>query len=302
MKLTSDLFNKAEQAIRKNGRGLDIKVFEYKFQNGSQNSVIEELKKYKNKDGGFGHGIEPDFRLKLSSPMATTVGLQYCAKVDLPADHIIYSTSINYFLQHYIEEGSFWTNVYENVKNEPHAPWWRVDKVEAPTNERWANANAEIVGYLFKFRNIVPQSILDQLNSKIISVIEESETLQGSLYNLMCWERGLEYFPENIQIILKEKIKKTYKELKPLTQEKLNEVRVFFLTKSSKDLINDDLEQDVKKLFDKEIDLLNTYDGCIPTWKWGVFEDAWENAKKEWIGKLTVDLLIALKNYDKFDF
>ncbi|MHA1983081.1 MAG: hypothetical protein ACW967_01925 [Candidatus Hodarchaeales archaeon] len=302
MKLTIDLFKKAEEAIRKNGRKLDIELFDYKFKNGSIDSVITELKKYQNEDGGFGHGIEPDFRLKSSSPMATTVGIQYCLKIGLPTDHDLYSTAIRYFLQHYIEEGSFWTNVYENVKNEPHAPWWQVDKVESPTNERWANASAEIAGFLFKFHKLVPQNLLEQLTKKIINVLEDFETIQGGLYSLMCWERGLEHFPKNIKINLKGKIKNTYKSLSPLTQEKLSEVRIFFLTKSPKDLINGELEPDVNKLFDNEIKLLKTNDGSVPTWEWGMYEEAWEKAKKEWIGKMTVDLIIALQNYSKLDF
>ncbi|MHA1991422.1 MAG: hypothetical protein ACW981_06365 [Candidatus Hodarchaeales archaeon] len=302
MKLTTDLFEKAEEAIRENGRKLDIEFFDFKFNNGSKDSVIAELKEYRNEDGGFGHGIEPDFRLKSSSPMATTVGLQYCMKIDLPTDHDIYSSAISYFLQHYIEEGSFWTNVYENVKDEPHAPWWRVDKVEAPINERWANASAEIAGYLFEFQKMVPENILEQLTVKISNVLEDSETIQGGFYNLMCWERGLNYFPEDIRLILKENIKNTYKGLAPLTQEKLNEVRIFSLTKSPTDQINHVLEDDLDQLLDTEINLLKTNDGCIPTWEWGMFEDAWEKAKKEWVGKMTVDLLIALKNYDKLDF
>jgi hypothetical protein len=302
MKLTFDLFKKSEEAIRKNGRKLDIELFDYKFKNESIDSVITELKKYQNEDGGFGHGIEPDFRLKSSSPMATTVGIQYCLKIGLRTNHDLYSTAINYFLQHYIEEGSFWTNVYENVKDEPHAPWWRVDKVEAPNGERWANASAEIAGYLFKFQKIVPQNILDQLTRKIVSVLEESDVLQGGLYNLMCWQRSLEYFPENIQSMLKNRIIKTYKELKPINQDKLNEVRIFFLTKFPNDLINHDLQQNVNSLFDNEINLLNRNEGCVPTWDWGMYEDTWEQAKKEWIGKMTVDLLIALKNYGKLDF
>jgi hypothetical protein len=302
MKFTLDLFEKAEQTIRETGRKLDIAIFDYKFKKGSLDSVITELKKFQNEDGGFGHGIEPDFRLKSSSPMATTVGIQYCLKTGLPIDHELYLSAIHYFLQHYKEDDRYWTNVYENVKEEPHAPWWRVDKVEPPNLERWANANAEISGYLFKFHEIVPKRILDQLLTKITEVLEQSDIIRGSVYNLMCFERGLEIFPENIQVILKEKIINTYKGFSPLTQEKLDEVRVFFLTKSPTDLINHALDKDVEKLLDSEIELIKTNNGCIPTWSWGMFEEAWEQAKKEWIGKMTVDLLITLKNYNKFDF
>ena len=302
MKLTYDLFNKVEQTIRENGRPLDIKVFEYKFQNKSKNAVITELKKYQNDDGGFGHGIEPDFRLKLSSPMATTVALQYCFKIDLPTDDIIYSSAIKYFLNHFKEDGCYWAGVYENVKNEPHAPWWRVDKIEPPNLENWANPSAEISGYLFKFQKLVPEKIIRQLTKKIFDVLGQSDTIPGLLYNLMCWERVLDYLPERITEILKSRIERTYNSFKPLTQDKLNEIRIFFLTKSPSDSLNHISEKEVENLLDLEINLLKANGGCIPGWNWGMFEDEWEKAKKEWIGKMTIDLLITLKNYGRFDF
>lgn len=302
MKLTIDLFNKAQRAIKENGRKVDIAFFEYKFKNGSREAVINELKKYQNEDGGFGNGIEPDFRLRASSPMATTVGLQYCLKIDLPPDDEIYSSSINYLLNHFNEKEIFWPYVYENVQDEPHAPWWNVKKVTTPTNEQWPNPSAEIAGYLFKFQNLVSKTILDKLAIKITSVLKSSAIIPGFLYNIMCYERVLEFFPLNIQSILKDKIKRTYESLNPLTQEKLGEIRVFFLTKSPTDPIYQVLKDDVNRLLDTEIYLLTVNEACIPTWKWGMFEEAWENAKKEWIGKLTIDLLITLKNYNRYDF
>ena len=40
-------------------------------------SLVNSFRKYQNKDGGFGHGLEPDIQMPQSSVLATTVGLQY---------------------------------------------------------------------------------------------------------------------------------------------------------------------------------------------------------------------------------
>ena len=50
-----------------------------------------------------------------------------------------------------------------------------------------------------------------------------------------------------------------------------------------------------------EIKLLDTHNGCIPTWEWGMYPETWEIAKKEWMGKMTVDFLTTLKNYDRIN-
>lgn len=67
----SSNFDRAKVFIKTKARGLERSLFEYEFENGSQESVLAELITYQNKDGGFGNGIEPDFWLPNSSPMAT---------------------------------------------------------------------------------------------------------------------------------------------------------------------------------------------------------------------------------------
>lgn len=63
--------NDAKQFIVKHARPIDLAVYRYFFENQSNQSVIEELSNYQNKDGGFGNGLEPDFGNPNSSPIAT---------------------------------------------------------------------------------------------------------------------------------------------------------------------------------------------------------------------------------------
>ena len=61
----------AKQFILQNARPIDLAVYQYFFENGSNQAVMEELSKYQNEDGGFGHGLEPDYWNPNSSPIAT---------------------------------------------------------------------------------------------------------------------------------------------------------------------------------------------------------------------------------------
>jgi hypothetical protein len=60
--------NAAKQFILQNARPIDLAVYKYFFDNGSNQRVIDELSKFQNEDGGFGNGLEPDFlNLKFKS-------------------------------------------------------------------------------------------------------------------------------------------------------------------------------------------------------------------------------------------
>lgn len=45
--------NAARQFILKNARPIDLAVYKYFFENGSNQRVIDELSKFQNEDGGF---------------------------------------------------------------------------------------------------------------------------------------------------------------------------------------------------------------------------------------------------------
>ena len=67
-KLKQEDLSLVEQYITENCRLLEKKLFDYHFKGASTKDVIFALKLYQNEDGGFGQGLESDFRLPDSSP------------------------------------------------------------------------------------------------------------------------------------------------------------------------------------------------------------------------------------------
>ena len=53
-------FKKAREFMYRNARPLDLARFQYHFENGSKEAVINALSYYQNEDGGFGHAVEAD--------------------------------------------------------------------------------------------------------------------------------------------------------------------------------------------------------------------------------------------------
>lgn len=295
MKLTREKYNQACDFIKKNARSLDQAMYSYHFENGSKEDVLVELAAYQNLDGGFGHGIEPDFRLKKSSPMATSVGLQYYIDTDGNPDSAIVKAAIEYLVSSYNQEDAYWPSTSADVNNEPHAPWWHVEDISPPNFESWANPSAEIAGYLNKYSKYVPKDFLREVNKRVKEVIEGQEIIGGFLYNFLCWNRVFKFFPEPLSSEIRKKLLFTLQELAPVFEEKMGEIRIFWFVDKT-DSIMLTFPDLVYSLLHKEISNQSEDGGWWPTWKWGQYEDIWPIAEKEWAGKMTYECLRTLKN------
>ncbi|MDF1538254.1 MAG: hypothetical protein P1Q69_05080 [Candidatus Thorarchaeota archaeon] len=300
MKLTRERYMKGCEFIKKNARPLDQALYRYHFEDGPKEDVIIELVAYQNLDGGFGNGIEPDFRLRSSSPMATFVGLQYYITADGDSNSDMVKAAIEYLVSTYNSEENYWPSTFANVNNEPHAPWWYVEKIAPPTTENWANPSAEIAGYLNKYSRFVPRDFLARINQRVIEVIESQELITGFLYNFLCWNRVYTYFPKSISSIIQSKLMSTIQDIAPTFEEKMGEIRIFWFLEDKNSLLlsNSDL---VYFLLEKEIERQADDGGWWPTWKWGQYEDIWPIAEKEWAGRMTFECLRTLRNLNLND-
>ena len=270
-------------------------MFRYHFEGGSKDDVLVELTAYQNLDGGFGNGIEPDFRLKASSPMATSVGLQYYIAADGDPESDIVKATIEYLVSTYNSEEEYWPSTFTDVNNEPHAPWWHVEKIASPTTENWANPSAEIAGYLNRYSSCVPADFLAKVNRRVNKVTKDQELITGFLYNFLCWNRVHTYFPEPLSSEIRSKLSSTLQDITPTFEEKMGEIRIFWFVENTDSLMlsHPDL---VYSLLEKEIERQAEDGGWWPTWKWGQYEDIWPIAEKEWAGRMTYECLQTLRN------
>jgi hypothetical protein len=291
-------FNQGCDFIENNARPLDKKLFDYHFTKGSANDVRKELMKYQNEDGGFGHAMEPDLRLKASSPIATSVGLQYCSEIELAPDDQIVEKAITYLLETYQTEDGYWPDTFMDVNDEPHAPWWHIDEIKPPSEDKWSNPNAELVGYMNRYSIHVPSDFLVDLNKRAALNIDRSEYIEGLIYDILCWIRTYPYLPPTLSKRAKTKIERTFQKIHPTIEETLREVRIFALAPSPNSLFYQLFPDEVNSLIKKEIENQAEDGGWWPTWEWGQYEDVWELAKVEWAGKTTVECLISLDDYD----
>lgn len=301
MVLARERYQDACEFIRNNARPLDLCLFRYHFENGSQSVVLNELLKYQNDDGGFGHGIEPDFRCEASSPMATSVGIQYYLALNGDAESKLIASAIRYLESTYDYELGFWPATFEDVNDAPHAPWWHYRGMVRPEGVEWANPSAELAGYLNKYSSLVSSEILEDVNSQVRAYLEEHTLIGSWLYNVMCLERAHQFFPEPLRMIAKNTILSTFQSMLPLSQERLGEIKIYWLAPRKDSLLTMTSEETVHALIEQEISKQADDGGWWPTWQWGQYEDVWPIAERECAGKKSLECLLTLSDFDLID-
>jgi hypothetical protein len=116
----------AERFLAAQGRILDRRRFERLFRGGDAAPVRDAVAAYRNPDGGFGHGLEPDGRTPGSQPAATEQALRILDQADAWDDELARAACDGLAATAPPEGGAIF--VHPNVEGWPHAPWWQPDE------------------------------------------------------------------------------------------------------------------------------------------------------------------------------
>jgi len=301
--LPPDTLKKAHDFIQTNCRPLELARFEFLFNHGSSDKVLEELKKFQNPDGGFGHGLEPDSTHPESSPLATTIAFQILEDLKSPDLELI-KKAVEYFENTFDKDRHGWFAMDDKVNNYPHAIWWNWDPVkrQTPIDEHWGNPTAEIVGYLFKYRQFLKTLDIDELvNFTINYWVNQTEF--KSEHEAYCFIRLHKNLPKELAKKLEPNLIKATQKLVAFDKNKWSQYLPqplhftsspdFFLYNVVKDSINENLDYLISSV---------TSDGVwLPHWTWYQYDQEWEIQKIVWSGILTIQNLKTLRAYHRID-
>jgi len=115
-------FDAAANFMAAHARVLDRRVFQRLFQGGPAAPVRDAIAAYRNDDGGFGHGIEPDCRTAASQPAAVEMALRLMDLANEWDDDLVRG-AVDWLVTVAPAEGGA-TFVEPSVATGPHAPWW----------------------------------------------------------------------------------------------------------------------------------------------------------------------------------
>lgn len=130
-------FELFKQKIYDQGRDLEVAIFNTLFENDDRSMVAYALSIYQNKDGGFGHGLEPDSTNPNSSPFQTSVALEILVDVGFRDNNLDEYTKdlVNRAFKYLVKtmNDDLWPATIPSNNDFPCAVWWMHDPNKTQT-------------------------------------------------------------------------------------------------------------------------------------------------------------------------
>lgn len=197
-KLNESQMADIEKYISIYARPIDYMRYLYHKNQVSNERVMEILKHYQNKDGGFGHGLESDCLNPFSSPMQTWCALEYMAEVNVNMHQsnqalTMLQLTFDYLINTKDTQDNLYFAAIKTNNDFPHAPWWTYhDHVI----QQWGtNPTAAIAGLMLHFADQSSNafSFAKKLAENAITIflseplVDSKHTLHGynRLYDVM---------------------------------------------------------------------------------------------------------------------
>ncbi|MBM7560647.1 hypothetical protein [Fusibacter tunisiensis] len=297
--LSKQAQEKAETYIVNNGRYIEKLLLEHWFYEPCPSKISKALEMYQNKDGGYGNGLEPDFRMPFSSAVATAIALGILKDINaLNKKNPQVEKAIAYLCDTYNDAYKGWIPVPQHVNLYPHAPWWHQEKVEGEVD---GNPSAELAGYLYVLKEDVTKLDINQIVTYYLDRLKKIKTFEE--HELICYTKMYDVLPNNLNNQMTSSLIEGYHKLVntnvsdwtsyvpyPLKFISITEKSIFPVTNED---LNTNLDYIVEHM--EEAGVLS------PTWKWNQYTDEWQIAEREWKGKLTLDHLLILKRFNRLE-
>lgn len=296
---TADIERIASQ-IQSIARPLDWTLWQVWRGDATWVDMVPLLSTYQNPDGGFGHGIEPDVWHPASSPLATTVALQYVQAAGIPMDHALVQRALTYLVTSYDKSAGNWPPMSAGVNDYPHAPWWHANEQTGQNalDGDWPNPTVEIIGYLRHYRGTGVD--VSALYDAVVAYVCAAETMES--HSLACYMRAYECLPATVQVIIyPHVVRLLHATIHPDSSEWLTAYVPtpldYVQTPASPFFV--EIAQLVEVQLDQWCHHVQTTGIWSPTWQWGQYVDAWPTAWAWWSGKMTVERLMILGRFGR---
>jgi len=304
MSLNNRTFENARAFIYRNARPLDLARFQYHFENGCKENVLNVLSYYQNADGGFGHAVEADCWNPNSIPLHSNTASDIIREIEFEnKNHPVIKGLLKWYESGSHFNGKTWDITVSSNNDYPHAPWWHTDSISKCHTDY--NGTAQIAGFIIRYAK--PESNLFNLGIKIANDAIKNlspETIED-MHTCTCYIRMKEYIEKANAITLI-----PYKELKQKLHDSVNKLIITdtnkwdaYMCKPSQffNTRNSEYYEENKEISEYECEfIINSQlsDGSwdIP-WKWENYPDEWAISKNWWKSNNIIINLLYLKGF-----
>jgi hypothetical protein len=297
-RLTKSNYDKAVSYLKHQARPLERALYEHHFAGAAADNALKELERFQNRDGGFGHGLEPDIRLGDSSVIATTIAIQRFRELHAPADHPMIAKACRYLLETYDAERMNWPIIPPHIDDAPHAPWW----VHSGDLEKsMINPRAEIAGYVNDYAQLFPDDMRRSVTESVVAYLN-SQPDKMEMHDLLCYTRLWESprLPADTKTAVLDKLRRIVEqtvERDPAQWRNYGLPPLAVIT-SPESPFADIFAEAIPHNLDFIVESQREDGAWRPNWSWGdQWPDAWAQAEREWAGVLTLDHLRKLRAF-----
>lgn len=295
-------FEKAREFMYRNARPVDLARFQYHFENGSKEAVLNALSYYQNEDGGCGHAMEADCWNPNSTPIQSNTASEILREIEFEdASHPFIQGLLKYYGSGKDFDGKHWAVTVKSNNDYPHAAWWHTDG-ESTCHADY-NGTAQIAGFIVRYAERDSEVFrlgLRVVNEAIEAFLTEE---QYDKHTCACYLRMLEYIEKArltnqikydlLKVRLHENIKKFIETDKSKWSGYICKPSDFFNSKESEYYAENQEMAEYECEF-----ILNTQleDGSWPiSWAWQDFPEEWAISKNWWKGNNIIVNLLYLK-------
>lgn len=295
LKLFRSDYEKALRYVKTHGRHLEALLLE-SITKSNHTEIIQALETYQNEDGGFGHGLEPDSLLPLSTAVDTEFAIIMLSQVGIVHEDMN-KKIIDYLENTYDKALGFWPISRPEINDYPRAVWWNYD-----TNESFGKLNptATFIGFLYQY---APNTIID-VNSHINSIkdyILNTPVDQFDEHEIFCLVRCLGAIPEMDTEAIQNKMNDVIENLIETSSEKWASYvpePVKYITspnhplyKKYADIVEENIDFNIKQMKEGV---------WWPKHIWYQYDDVFEaKAKYHWMGYYTFENFKKLNDFNR---
>jgi hypothetical protein len=279
LKLSIEKFLGARNYLMKYGRDLEQELLRFHFENSSPKSLIDVMNNYQGEDGGFrnlgeGHPI-------YTNAMDTTMAFQYLSEIGATANDEIVQRAIKYIINSYDHDLKCWHPRH----NETNIGWHD-------------NPCAEMVGYLYEYRELVPDNFFELVTETAMKTIRNNEKTfqQCDFLDVLCILRLATRIDEPFRTEILNRVKKDIHEIietNPVNWATTYSAKPFFFAHSPNSPLFETIKVHVIRSLENEIITQAEEGNFILNW---AVQD--EESARIWKSIWTMDALRSLHHHD----
>lgn len=299
--LTKEQLNKMNDWMQINARPYDRAKWNYLFNGGSKDAIVEEMLKYQNADGGMGSGFEADVLCPLSAAIPTAEAIFQAYEYDLACTADWFKTILAYFENSVQDIPKYWEDSPKEAMDYPHAPWWNYAPCTVFNPNPCAVVASAMIRYGTDSQKQLGLKIADDCLNLLIGdgFCGDHDTL-----NIQALVEQLSQI--HSPLVSDEVMKSMRRRILDNTCFDTSKYAGYFFTpldfvSSPNSMWYDDVKHGIEQTFDYWLDNINEQGVWNPNFSWGIDSDVSRQVTENWKGYITVKRAKILLNFGRIE-